>query len=40
MTGEPHVFFLAVERRVGFLSSYDGELRYPLVWPQGSPVSI
>ena len=26
--------------RVGFLSSYDGELREPLMWPQGSPVSI
>ena len=25
---------------MGFLSSYDGELREPLVWPQGSPVSI
>ena len=23
-----------------FLSSNDGELREPLVWPQGSPVSI
>ena len=23
-----------------FLSSYDGELREPLVWPQGIPVSI
>ena len=32
--------FLAVAGRVGFLSSYDGELRDPLVWPQGSPVSI
>ena len=26
--------------RVRFLLSYDGELREPLVWPQGSPVSI
>ena len=25
---------------MGFLSSYDRELRDPLVWPQGSPVSI
>ena len=25
---------------MGFLSSYDGEIREPLVWPQGSPVSI
>ena len=40
MTGESHGFFQAVARRVGFLSSYDGELREPLVWPQGSSVSI
>ena len=26
--------------RVRFLSSNDGELREPLVWPQGSSVSI
>ena len=25
---------------MGFLLSYNGELRKPLVWPQGSPVSI
>ena len=25
---------------MGFFSIYDGELREPLVWPQGSPVSI
>ena len=25
---------------LGFLSSYDGDLRDPLVWPQESPVSI
>ena len=25
---------------MGFLMSYEGELREPLVWPQGSPVSI
>ena len=25
---------------MGFLSSYDWEVREPLVWPQGSPVSI
>ena len=25
---------------MGFSSSYDGELREPLVWPQGSAVSI
>ena len=27
-------------RRVGFLSSYDREIREPLVWPQESPDSI
>ena len=27
-------------RRVGFPSSYNRELREPLVWPQVSPVSI
>ena len=25
---------------MGFLSTYDGELREPLLWPQGSPVCI
>ena len=40
MTGESRGFSRAVARHVGFLSSYDGELREPLVWPQGSPVSI
>ena len=40
MTGESRVFFRAAARRVGFLSSYDEELREPLVWLQGSPVSI
>ena len=25
---------------VGFLKSYDWELREPLVWLQGSPISI
>ena len=25
---------------MGFSASYDGELREPVVWPQGSPVSI
>ena len=40
MTGESLGFFGAAERPVGFLSIYDGELREPLVWPQGSPVSI
>ena len=36
MTGEPRVFSRVAE---GF-SSYDGELREPLVLPQGSPISI
>ena len=38
--GVSHGFSRAVAQRMGFLSSYDGELREPLVWPQGSPVSI
>ena len=25
---------------MGFSASYDGELREPVMWPQGSPVSI
>ena len=25
---------------MGFLSSYNGDLRDPLMWPQESPVSI
>ena len=33
-------FFRAAAQRVGFSSSYDGELREPLLWTQGSPVSI
>ena len=40
MTGEARGFFRAAARRVGFLSNYDEEHREPLVWPQGSPVSI
>ena len=40
MTGQTRGFFRAAAQRVGFSSSYDGELREPLVWPQGSPVSI
>ena len=39
MTGEFHGFYqLGCE--VGFLSSYDEDLREPLVCPQGSPVCI
>ena len=34
------VFFRAAMRRVWFLSSYDFNIREPLVWHQGSPVSI
>ena len=40
MTGESRGFSQAVVKRVGFLSSYNGESRAPLVWPQGSPVPI
>ena len=29
-----------VAGNLGFLSSYDGDLRDPLVWPQESPVSM
>ena len=36
MTGDPRGF----SRVVAGFSSYDRELREPLVWPQGSPVSI
>ena len=40
MTVESRGFFRAATRCVWFLSSYDFNLREPLVWPQGSPVSI
>ena len=33
-------FFGTAGGRVGFLSSNDGELREPLVWPQGRSISI
>ena len=33
-------FFSSCGASVGFLLSYDGDLREPLMWPQGSPVSI
>ena len=36
MTGEPSGF----SRVTAGFSSYDRELKEPLVWPQGSPVSI
>ena len=40
MAGESHGFSQAVARTVGLLLTYNGEIREPLVWPQGSPVSI
>ena len=40
MIGESRGFSRAAMQRMGFPSSYDGELWEPLVWPQGSPVSI
>ena len=33
-------FFLSCGASVGFLTSYDGELRENFVWRQGSRVSI
>ena len=33
-------FFPSCSKSVGFLRSYDRELREPHVWPQGRPVSI
>ena len=38
-TGESRGFSWVVAGSLGFLSSYDGELKEPLVLPQGSPVS-
>ena len=40
MKGESRSLLLAAGQHVGFLSSYDRELRELLVLPQGSPVSI
>ena len=40
MTGESRGFSLTAVQCVRFLLSYQRELREPLVWPQGSPVSI
>ena len=40
MTRESRGFSRVAAGSVGFLSSYNGELREPLVLPQGSPVSI
>ena len=33
-------FFSSCSRKLGFLSSYNGDLRDPLVWPQERPVSM
>ena len=40
MTRESRGFSRVTEGSFGFLSSYDGEFREPLMLPQGSPVSI
>ena len=40
MTGRSRGFFRAAEGRAVFPSNYNGELREPLVCPQGSRVSI
>ena len=40
MTGEFLGFSRVAAGSVGFLSSYDGEHREPLMLPQGIPVSI
>ena len=40
MMGESHGFSRAAAQRVGFLSSYDEELREPPMLPKRSPVSI
>ena len=39
MTGASHGF-LELGASVGFLTRYDGKLREPLVWHQGSQVTI
>ena len=40
MTGESCGFFFELWQECGVLTCYDRELREPLVWCQGSPVSI
>ena len=40
LRGESPGFSRVEAGNLGFLSSYDGELRDPLVWPQESPVSM
>ena len=38
--GRISLFFSSCGKSVVFHTSYDRELREPLVWPQGNPVSI
>ena len=40
LRGESPGFSRAVSGSLGFLSCYDGDLRDPIMWPQGSPVSM
>ena len=40
MTGDSCIVFSSCGTTWGFVSSYAGELREPLVWPQRYPVSI
>ena len=40
MRGESSDFLRVAEGNLGFFSSYDGDLRDMLVWPQESPVSL
>ena len=40
LKGESPGFSRVSAGNLGFLSSYDGDLRDPLVWPQESPVSM
>ena len=40
LRGESPGFSRVAAANLGFLSSYDGELRNLLVWPQESPVSM
>ena len=40
LRGESPGFSQILAGNLGFLSSYDGDLRDPLVWPQESPVSM
>ena len=40
LRGECPDFSRVAAGNFGFLSSYDGDLRYLLLWPQESPVSM